>query len=71
MKNTNSKPKCYLVFGEEWYEPHDFSYAKVFLNKKDADKYVKEVLSRGMRCPNTNKKGYSGYPEIIKLDFQH
>jgi hypothetical protein len=56
MENTNSKPKCYLVVGEEWYEPHDFSYAKVFLNKKDADKYVKEVLSRGIRCPNTNKK---------------
>ena len=28
-----SQHKCYLVVGEVEYESHDFSYAKIFLNK--------------------------------------
>jgi len=62
--------KCYLVVGEVEYESHDFSYAKVFLNKLSAEEYVQAIKNRGDSAPiHVKNNGYYGYPEIIELDL--
>lgn len=62
------KSKCYLVCEEVDYEPHNFDHAKVFLNRLDAESYVKEILSKEY-WDHTNPDGRYGYPEIIELDL--
>jgi hypothetical protein len=63
-----SQHKCYLVVGEVDYEPHDFSYAKIFLDKLSAEEYIQEIKNRGNFYIN-KENGYYGYPEIIELDL--
>jgi len=63
-----SQHKCYLVVGEVEYESHDFSYAKIFLNKLSAEEYVQEIKNKGNFYTN-GENGYYGYPEIIELDL--
>ena len=62
------KSKCYLVCEEVYYEPHNFQHAKVFLNRLDAESYVKEILSKEY-WDYTNPDGRYGYQEIIELDL--
>jgi hypothetical protein len=54
--------------GEVDYEPHDFSYAKIFLDKPSAEEYVQEIKNRGDFYTN-EENGYYGYPEVIELDL--
>ena len=64
------KKIVYLVVGEVDYEAHDFRYAKVFINEKDAIDYRDSVLARGSKFKKDNwENGYYGYPEIIELEL--
>ena len=62
------KPKCYLVVAEEWYEPHKFEYAKVFLNRGDAEDYI-TYLDKVEKWKPGYEEGFSGSPIIIELDL--